>query len=62
MENMLEGIDGVLAVMDDIVIAGKDLKEHDAIMKRVIDKATEYNLKLNFDKCQIRQKKVMWNI
>ena len=46
--------------MDDIFIAGKDLKDHDAIMKRVMDKATEYNLKLNFDKCQIRQKRVMY--
>ena len=46
--------------MDDILIAGKDLKDHDAIMRQVIDKATEYNLKLNFDKCQIRQKRVMY--
>ena len=60
MDNMLEGIDGARSVMDDILIAGKDLKDHDATMKQVIDKATEYNLKLNFDKCQIRQERVMY--
>ena len=54
MDNMLEGIPGARAVMDDILIAGKDLKDHDATMKRVIDQATAYNLKLSFDKCQIR--------
>ena len=37
MDNMLESIDGARAVMDDILIAGKNLKDHDVNMKRVID-------------------------
>ena len=59
---MLEGIDGARAVIDNILIAGEILKIMTimTIMKRVIGKATEYNLKLNFDKYQIRQKRVMY--
>ena len=60
MDNMLEGITGARAIMDDILIAAANIKEHDKIMKKVITRATEYNLKLNFDKCQIRQDSVKY--
>ena len=60
MDNMLEGIDGARAIMDDILIAARNEKEHDAIMKKVIQRATEYNLKLNFDKCQVKKAKVKY--
>ena len=55
MDNMLEGIEGARAIMDDILIAGKD-----KIMKAVVARATEWNLKLNFDKCQIKQRQVKY--
>jgi len=58
MDTMLEGIDGARAVMDDILIAGRTMHEHDAILKQVLQRATEWNLKLNYDKCQIRKKKL----
>ena len=58
MDTMLEGIPGCRAVMDDILIGGKDQEEHDQILKMVIQRATEWNLRLNFKKCQIRKPKV----
>ena len=50
MDEMLSDIEGARAVMDDILIAGTDVKTHDAILDKVVRRATEWNLKLNFDK------------
>ena len=58
MDQMLEGIDGATGVMDDILIAAPTMTEHDTILRKVVERATSYNLKLNFDKCHIRQSAV----
>jgi transposase InsO family protein len=55
MDHMLEGIHGATAVMDDILIAGRDRQHHDSILKQVIERACAFNLKLNMAKCRIRQ-------
>ena len=60
MDEMLEDIDGARAIMDDILIAGKTPQEHDRIMIKVVERATEWNLKLNFDKCQVKQPRVTY--
>ena len=53
MDEMLEGIAGAISVMDDILIAAPTMEEHVAILRRVVERATSYNLKLNFNKCDI---------
>ena len=58
MDNMIAGIKGASAIIDDILIAGETLEEHDAILRKVVERATSYNLKLNFDKCKIRKSSV----
>lgn len=58
MDEMLEGISGAISVMDDILIAAPTVKEHDEILKKVIQRATGYNLSLNFDKCHIKKSSV----
>ena len=60
MDEMLEGIAGAVSVMDDILVAAPTMEEHDAILRRVVEKATSYNLKLNFSKCHIRQSAVSY--
>ena len=55
MDQMLEGIEGAAAIMDDILIAGSNTEQHDAVLRKVIERATTYNLKLNLQKCLIRQ-------
>ena len=57
---MLEGIDGCRAIMDDILIAAKTPVEHDRILKNVAERAKAWNLKLNFDKCQIKKNEVLY--
>ena len=59
MDQMLEGINGATGVMDDILIAASTKKEHDGTLRKVVERATSYNLKLNFLlKCHIRQSAV----
>ena len=58
MDDMLEGIDHAHAVMDDILIAGRDIAHHDAILNEVLDRAKGHNLKLNFDKVKVRKQEV----
>lgn len=55
MDQMLEGVPGAISVMDDILIAAPTVQEHDAILRRVVERATSSNLKLNFNKCHLRQ-------
>jgi hypothetical protein len=52
MSQMVEDIDGAEAVMDDIVVWGKDQKQHDKRLKKVMDKAKAVGLKFNDKKCE----------
>ena len=60
MDGMLENIMGARAIVDDILVGGGECTEaeHNKRLEQVICKATEYNLRLNFAKCQIRQPRV----
>jgi len=55
MDQMLEGIEGATAIMDDILIEGSSTEYHDAVLHKVIERATSYNLRLNLQKCLIRR-------
>ena len=55
---MLEGIQGAYAIIDDFLVAGQTIKQHNHILKQVIERATSYNLNLNMQKCKIRQSEV----
>ena len=50
MDEMLEGISGAYATMDDILVTGRDDDHNDGIHKQVINRATTYNLELNTEK------------
>ena len=51
MMELLDGIEGVLIYMDDILIFGKDKASHDEILKLVLERIENSGLKLNRDKC-----------
>jgi hypothetical protein len=55
---MLDGIEYPRAVMDDVLIAGRDTQHHDKVLRQVLERAQSYNLKLNFDKVKIRKTEV----
>jgi len=58
MDEAFEGIAGVTALVDDILITGKTREEHDANLQAVLQRAAEKNLKLNPDKITIAAEEV----
>ena len=55
MNELLEGLEGVVVYMDDILVYGSDIKEHDARLSKVLHVLKENGLKLNDSKCHYRQ-------
>ena len=53
-------IPGVLAVYDDITVAGKTLEEHDTALKLVLERARQRNIKFNKSKVQLRVEQVKY--
>jgi hypothetical protein len=51
---MLDNLEGVEVIMDDILIWGITMQEHNERLRRVLQRIREANLTLNRDKCKIR--------
>ena len=60
MSQMVKDTDGSEAIMDDIVVWGKDQAEHDMRLKQVMDKAKACGLKFNKGKCKFRQNQISY--
>ena len=52
---LLEGPEGVVVYMDDILVYGSNMKEHDERLSKVLHVLKENGLKLNDSKCHYRQ-------
>lgn len=52
MDNMLEGLEGVRCYIDDVVIWGSTLQEHNERLAKVLHRISDNGLKLNRAKCQ----------
>ena len=52
------GMEGVMGIADDMIIAGKDEMEHDRNFLAFIEKCMENNLTLNSEKIQFKQTQV----
>ena len=48
-------IDGVEVVVNNLLIWTENKEQHDAILRKTIERARERNLKFNKDKSQIKQ-------
>ena len=57
MDQMVEDLDGVEVIMDDVIIAG-DETTHDERLMKFLERAPKKGLKLNKEKCKIRQREV----
>lgn len=53
MRDVLKGLDGSEAIMDDILVWGKSVEEHDARLNSVLEYIKCSGLKLNKEKCEI---------
>ena len=52
MSQILAGLDGVLVLIDDILVFGKDQEEHDARLEAVLQRLKTANVILNRGKCE----------
>ena len=58
MNVLLEGLDGVVCLIDDVLIHGKDQEEHDARLRRVLERLDNANVTLNLEKCEFSKDSV----
>jgi len=62
MNAVLAGIQGIrcLVYLDDIVICGSSLQEHNKRLTEVLQRLCKHNLKLQVEKCEFLRKKVTY--
>ena len=51
MNKILDGLTGVVCMMDDILVVGKTKEEHDSRLATVLSKVEAAGMTLNKDKC-----------
>ena len=56
----LEDLSGVCVFMDDIIIWGSSVEEHDECLETVLRRLTKIGLRMNFDKCVFRQNELLY--
>ena len=58
MQKILRGVDGIVCQMDDILVHGSDLKQHDRRLREVLSKLQQAGVTLNETKCEFNKKSV----
>lgn len=58
MESVLTGLEGVFVYIDDILVYGRDKQEHDFRLSLVLQRLSEYGIKLNLAKCTWAQTEI----
>lgn len=58
MEHIIEGIEGVRVYVDDIVLWGSTIEQHNKRLMNVLQRVKKYGLKLNKNKCQFGVKEI----
>ena len=58
MSGILQGLDGVVCMMDDILVHGKTQEEHDQCLQNVLQRLAESGLTLNREKYQFNKDQV----
>lgn len=58
MEHIIEGIEGVRVYVDDIILWGCTLEQHNGRLIKVLQRVQKYELKLNRSKCQFGVKEI----
>ncbi len=53
MDQILQGIDGVICYLDDILIRGRSEVEHDRILDQVLTRLESHGVRLKRSKCEI---------
>ena len=60
VDEVYEGIQGVSAIVDDILVFGKTAEEHDQNLRALLERSRQKGLKLNPEKCKIKVQEVSY--
>ena len=55
---MLSHLKNIIIITDDIMVVGKNQKEHDLALTTLLDTTRECNVRLNYDKLQYKKTEV----
>jgi len=58
MDETFEGIEGVTPLIDDVIVHGRTREEHDANLRKALQRAEQKNLKLNPEKLTVGAQQV----
>uniref|UniRef100_A0A8C7WXQ6 Gypsy retrotransposon integrase-like protein 1 n=1 Tax=Oryzias sinensis TaxID=183150 RepID=A0A8C7WXQ6_9TELE len=58
MDQILEGLQGVVSIADDIAVYGKNEEEHDKNLINLMERAANTGLVFNSEKCNIKQNQI----
>lgn len=50
--NVFQGLEGIGLYIDDLIVWGKDFEEHNDRLKKVLERAEQFNVKFNQNKCK----------
>eukprot|EP00731_Ephydatia_muelleri_P022771 Em0015g354a len=57
---ILEGLDGVLCQMDDVLLFGKNKEEHDVRLRAALEKLEAAGVTLNEEKCEFEKSRLLF--
>lgn len=60
MTKMLSGVRGAYAYLDDIILGGATEEEHREVLHNVLARIRDYGFKLNLEKCQFAQTRILF--
>lgn len=60
VDEFIEGLDGVRAVADDIVVSGRTQQEHDSNLRALLVRARERNVRFNLPKSHFSLSSIPW--
>ena len=58
IDQLLEGLQGVIGIADDIVVYGRTKAEHDRSLRNLLLRCLQYGLKLNPNICKVNQSEI----
>ena len=60
MEKILNGIPRVAIFIDDVIISGTSVEEHNTILKQVLDRFREFGVRVRKEKCEVFKEQVTY--
>ena len=61
IRKLLDGLSGCTNILDDILVYGRDMAEHDNRLRRVLQRLAKYNATVRVDKCVLAKPEVNFN-